>query len=148
MRNYFTTKELVPPEVFKQRGESARQLMDSRIIDSMNQLRDWIGKPMIVNSEKLGRVASGLRVPSSPHYSPTSQHSKGKAIDSICHGVAPQVFHKEILENPGKYPHIRFIEIDVGWLHIDCRGNEGDECRVWSPKRGFVPVVDYLKEIA
>lgn len=145
MKNYFTTKELVPEHIFKARGESARELMDNRIIEMMNKLREWCGVPMTVNGK--GRNWSGYRTKECPEWTAYSQHNFGRAIDSVC-SIEPKKFHKEILQNLVNYPYIRFIEIDITWLHIDCRDNlGGDRVLLWSPKRGFVPIDKYLKEI-
>jgi len=68
-------------------------------------------------------------------------------VDSIC-SIKPVEFHRQILKNLDKYIHIRFIEIDITWLHIDCRDNLGGErIKLWSPVRGFVSLDAYLKEI-
>lgn len=148
MQNFFSTKELVPPKVYELLGEISRKLMNPKIVDMQNLLRAWAGSPMFVNSPAMNRTESGLRTPDCKNYSPTSQHSDGNAIDSVCLKKTPKEFHLHILENLDKYPHITFIEIDVTWLHIDCRVNsDGARIKLWSPKRGFVSVSDYIKEL-
>lgn len=145
MKNYFLTKELVPKHVYAERGEKARELMDERIIGMMNLLRDWGGKPMTVNGS--GRNWSGYRTKECPEYSLYSQHNFGRAVDSVC-SIKPIEFHRQILKNLDKYIHVRFIEIDISWLHIDCRDNlDGDRVKLWSPVRGFVSLDAYIKEI-
>ena len=145
MNIYFKTNELVPDFVFKARGESARELMDERIILMMNKLRDWCGKPITVNGK--GRNWSGYRTKECPEYSLYSQHNFGRAIDSICE-IKPIEFHKKILTNLEEFKFVRFIEIDISWLHIDCRDNvDGDKVKLWSPTRGFLTIEKYLKEI-
>lgn len=148
MKNYFSTKELVPRQLYALIGEQSRKLIDNRIVGTMNVLREWSGHPITINSEAAGRNESGFRTSDCKHYSPTSMHSVGKAIDSVSRHNTPKQFHLEILNNPRKYPHVSFIELDVSWLHIDCRDRTTDEhVRLWSPTRGFVSVPDYLKEL-
>ena len=143
---YFSVKELVPKEVYRVRGESAIELMDKRIIDMMELLRDWCGKPMIVNDNN--RNWSGYRTKECPQYTPYSQHNFGRAIDSICE-IKPIEFHKQILMNLNLYKHIRFLEADINWLHIDCRDNrDNDRIKIWSPTRGFLNIDNYLSEIS
>lgn len=146
--NYFNTDELVPPEVYALLGEHSRKLIDPRIVDMLNKLREWANCPIYVNNAARGRSESGLRIPTSKYYSPTSQHSVGKALDSVCDQISAKEFHKEILKNLDMYPDIRFIEIDVNWLHIDCRDNPDDtRMKLWSPTRGYVAIATYLHEI-
>jgi hypothetical protein len=47
-----------------------------------------------------------------------------------------------ILGNRKLFPGITFLEVDISWLHIDCRN---DDFTLWSPKRGFVSIENYLK---
>lgn len=145
--NYFTTQELVPKQIYQLRGEKARELLDPLIIKAMNLLRHISKCPMVVNTPDGKRDSSGLRIPTSQHYRTTSMHTVGKAIDSIS-TQPPSFFHKIILENPDLFEMIGFIEIDISWLHIDSRINsDGQPLKLWSPKRGFVSIADYKKEI-
>lgn len=103
----------------------------------------------IVNNWHIGgsKVASGLRIPGQKEYSNTSQHSFGRAIDFTTK-TSIKTIHKHILENLHLYPNIKFIEVDIGWCHIDCRENfGGSRIALWSPKRGIVSTSQYLKEL-
>ncbi|AQS36611.1 hypothetical protein Sps_01445 [Shewanella psychrophila] len=154
LMRYFTVKELVPEAIYLRRGEAAIELIDRRIVISAEDLRrNLIGigydHPITINNWCWGgnRQYSGFRPPESPDYSETSQHTRGCALDGVSQ-IPIKVIHKHILENPDLYPHIRFIEIDIGWLHIDCRDNaNGVPLRCWSPQRGFVSVETYFKEL-
>lgn len=131
---YFKTSEFVPDKVYKERGEAALELMDGRIVEAMEKLREWSGRPMTVNSRTEGRNWSGLRTPECPQFSPYSQHTFGRAVDSVA-STPPELFHKKIIEDGelgGKL--ITFIEIGIGWLHIDCRDNrDGSRLKLWCP---------------
>lgn len=101
-----------------------------------------------------GRDQSGLRVKGQSHFKATSQHagnhdnkwdgSKCTASDTVGKWD-PRVLHAMILKQPEKYHAIKFIEIDISWLHIDVR--DKPELSLWSPKRGFVSKDDYIQEL-
>lgn len=153
LRN-FQLWELVPKAIYDRRGAQAIECMDLRIVCSVDDLRDNLRKEgydngFIINSWKSGghKAQSGLRTPGQSEYSDTSQHSFGRAVDFTTK-TPIKAIHKHILQNLGLYPHIRFIEIDIGWCHVDCRDNFDDaRIKLWSPKRGFVSVEQYLKEL-
>lgn len=156
MKNYFETWELVPWEVWRLLGENARNLVSGRIILAANKLREALGLPMVCNTKgKGGRDASGLRTVDSQHYKKGSQHSGNHngsidgnqctALDFACK-CDPRSYHAEILKNPDKYHMIRFVEIDISWLHIDAR-NDRANFALWSPTRGFVSTEQYIREL-
>ena len=153
LRN-FRLWELVPKEIYDRRGAQAIECMDFRIVAAVDDLRDNLRKEgydngFIINSWKSGgaKTQSGLRVYGQKEFSPTSQHSFGRAVDFTTK-TPIKAIHKHILANLDKYPHIRFIEVDISWCHVDCRDNfDDDRIKLWSPKRGFVSVERYLKEL-
>lgn len=114
-----------------------------------NLKKEGFDNGFVVNNWKSGggKTQSGLRVPGQQEYSNTSQHSFGRAVDFTTK-TPIKAIHKHILLNLDLYPHIRFIEIDIGWCHVDCRDNFDDaRIKLWSPKRGFVSAELYLKEL-
>ena len=153
LRN-FQLWELVPKEIYDRRGAQAIECMDFRIVSAVDDLRDGLraegfDNAFVVNNWKSGghKTQSGLRVHGQKEFSPTSQHSFGRAIDFTTQ-TPVKAIHKHILTNLDKYLNVRFIEIDIGWCHVDCRDNfDGDRIKLWSPKRGFVSVSQYLKEL-
>lgn len=155
-KNYFQTWEVVPWEVWLALGENARNLVSGRIIHGANLLRAALGLPMICNTKGYGgRNESGLRTPDCKHYKSTSQHAgnhngsidgnRSTALDFACR-CDPRKYHAEILKNPDKYDMIRFVEIDISWLHIDAREHTSNFA-LWSPKRGFVDIDVYVQEL-
>lgn len=151
---YLQPHELVPKSILDKRGAQALECMDFRILKDIDNLRGNLkalgyDNGFVVNNWKAGgyKSQSGLRVHGQKEYSPTSQHSFGRAIDFTT-ATSLKVIHKHILQNLDKYPNIRFIEIDITWFHGDCRDNFDDaRIKLWSPKRGFVSVENYLKEL-
>jgi len=146
---YFEVKELVPKDVYKERGERSIELMDSRILGALDALREIVGLPFVVNSIKYGRDASGLRMPFSKHYSKYSQHSFGRAIDFIVpdyktthpEDLGYEAIYSIIKQNRETLKDIHFVEVVDGWVHIDCRVNtNGKDLIFWSPKNGYIDI--------
>ncbi|MCP4341271.1 MAG: hypothetical protein GY799_20900 [Desulfobulbaceae bacterium] len=127
---YFPLDELFPDGA-KPRWES----FDERILRSADALRETFG-PLWCNGR--GLTQCGFRT----NGSETSQHRFGRAIDLHSDTVPYFEMRKFIINNPSKFPDIKFLEIDINWLHIDCRN--GGELKLWSPKRGFVLKEGYI----
>lgn len=155
MKNYFKTHEIVPWEVYKLLGENARNLVSGRLLHVMNMLRAQLGRSMICNTKGAGgRDQSGLRVKGQSYYKEGSQHSgnqgnkwdgdKCTAMDTVG-DFDPRELHAMILKDTTKYHAVKFIEIDITWLHVDVRDTA--ELRLWSPKRGFVDIDVYIQEL-
>ena len=139
--NHFFTQEFVDPEIWDLRGNKSIELIDERILITADQLREQFGATTI-NDWCWGgdRENSGLRTTYSPYYSPTSQHTFGRAIDCLFNNVTAEAARAFILKNPSKFPHITFIEDKVSWLHIDCRNCE--RISVWNPSTNTIRVSD------
>ena len=131
---HFKIYELVDPVTYEIRGEKAWELLDDRALKTLDAIRDYFGVPITVNDWKWGgkRQWSGLRTAESPYYSPYSQHSFGRAFDCLVSGMAAQDVREAILKNRTKhFPYITGIELDVNWLHFDCRNH--------APVKVFIP---------
>lgn len=121
---HFIIEELVSPQAYKDRGEKAWQLLDDRLLMTLDLLRERYGK-MTVNNWKWGgnREWSGLRTADSPYFSKYSQHSFGKAADIIFNDITAEEVRQDILDNPDDptFKFINSIELGVSWVHLDCR---------------------------
>ena len=124
---HFAIHELVPPHVFAERGEKAWELLDERLLISLDLLRNRFG-PMTVNNYYWGkdREWSGLRTSDSPYYSRYSQHSFGRAADCLFANKTAEEVRKEIINNPNNadFELIGSLELGVSWLHFDVRNCE------------------------
>lgn len=146
-------KQVLPPEVYKFRGVRGLELMDERILITLDTLRLNLGIPITVNSWAWGgnRTQSGLR--DQYHYKNLedylksfSQHKYGNALDFKVRGLTAHEVRKHIIENKHLYPSISFMEVgklsngeEMTWCHIDCRNRLSEEqITYWSPKHGYV----------
>jgi hypothetical protein len=121
---HFAIQELVPEEVFLARGQRAWQLIDNRLIENYDALREQLGTPITINDWTSGgnRSASGLRVPGMAHFSLYSMHTFGKAGDSVC-SIPAQDIRNMIKAGEIEMPHPAcFEEFDgMSWFHMDVR---------------------------
>lgn len=94
--------------------------MDPRILAVTQSIRDWLGKPMSINTwyRHGDRNHSGLRLPDSPYWSAGSAHSYGMAIDAVGDWDAEDV-REAIRSGELLLPAPVRLERDVTWLHID-----------------------------
>lgn len=129
---HFDIRELVPEQVYLDRGDKAWELLDDRAILTLDALREHFG-PMIVNNwhmfnhpswtPKL-RQWAGLRTSDSPWGTQYSQHQFGRAFDVIFRDWRSKDVRAYILANPDKFPYIGSLELGVSWFHFDVRNCE------------------------
>jgi len=121
---HFAIHELVPPKVFDSRGEKAWELLDERLLITLDGLRKRYGS-MTVNNYHWGkdREWSGLRTSDSPYYSPFSQHTFGRAADCLFAKKSAEEVRQDIFANPSDpiFKLIGSVELGVSWLHFDIR---------------------------
>ena len=96
-------------------------LIDNRLITADQSLRNHFGVVTINNWwDKGNRNWSGLRTPDSSYYSPTSQHSFGRASDKLFKDATPEEIRTYIKKH-WKELGITCIEDKVNWTHSDVR---------------------------
>lgn len=120
----FRVEEFVPESVYKARGDKALELMDSRILETADVLKEEFPEgTIIINNWVWGgdRNWSGLRTTDSPYYRPYSQHSFGRALDMIFSAYTAEEVRKYIQLHPEKFPYVTAMELGTSWVHIDCR---------------------------
>ncbi|MDQ6971716.1 MAG: hypothetical protein Q9M30_03625 [Mariprofundaceae bacterium] len=121
---HFKIQELVPSAIYNARGERAWELLDERMLISLDKLRDRFG-PTTVNNWHSGkdREWSGLRTKESPYYSATSQHSFGRAADCLFSHTNAESVRQAILAAPDDedFALIGSLELGTSWLHFDVR---------------------------
>lgn len=130
---YFQIHELVPPHVFEQRGEKAWELLDDRMILSIDALKKrFPNGTMTINNYYWGgnRKWSGLRTagfyPSVERYDASySQHKYGRAFDCVFSDYDINEVREYVKSHPEEFPYLTGIEEGVSWFHGDTRNYEG-----------------------
>ncbi len=137
---FFKAQELVPPSIYKQRGERSLSLIDDRVLITLDQLRRVLG-PCTVNDWCFGGrfEQSGLRTDECKAYSPTSQHTFGRAMDCKFRDHTAEEVRQFVINSKETFPFITFIEADVSWFHFDVRN--GERLTLWSPDTGQSQIV-------
>ena len=96
-------------------------LIDRQLVRADQMLRDRFGAETINNWWEDGeRQWSGLRLPESPDYSLTSQHTYGRASDKLFKLATAEEVRQYIRQN-WKELGITCIEDNVTWVHSDTR---------------------------
>ena len=122
---FFVVQELVPEHVYAARGDKALELLDERLLITLDELRRAFGS-ITVNNWSFGgdRQWSGLRTGLSPVGSIYSQHRFGRAADCLFKEVDVETVRVSILDNPDAFPLIASVELETSWLHFDVRNCE------------------------
>ena len=128
---HFKIQELVPEHIYKARGEKSWELLDEKLLKTIDTLKEQFPKgSMTINNWLWGgnRNWSGLRTPDSPDYSETSQHTFGRAADMKFSAYDEADVRKFIINNPEMFPYVKGIEDFKGmtWVHIDVRNTLND----------------------
>lgn len=124
---WFEIEELVPPDVFDQRGEKSWELLDVHALETLDRLREYFQVPITINNWHIGGFysQSGFRHPTSRIGSGLSQHRFGRAFDCKFKGLLSDDVRSVILQYPEDpaFEYITAIELDVPWLHFDTRNH-------------------------
>lgn len=138
---YFILEEFIDKNTFESTPEwKLWYALDSRILQIADILREELG-PTTINSWKWGgnRSWSGLRPYGTPYYSQWSQHSFGRATDSLFKQATPRQARDKVKElmDKGKFKGITdsitceetksFRDNNknpLTWLHLDVRNNK------------------------
>lgn len=124
LSNNFQLEEFVHPEFIKVLGDRAALLINPRLVDTFQALRDQLKTPIKINDWHSGGnfKFSGLRPLYSTEGAKRSIHKTGCAADGKFQLPAEKVY-LHILNNQDKYPYIsRMEEINYTptWVHIEC----------------------------
>lgn len=121
---HFHIQEFVDIDTFRRLGNRSYLVMDERILVMADKIREYFGKPMIINYA--GRQYRGFRPPQwlGTRY---SQHRFGRAIDFTIDGLTAEEVRRTILANKCKdaFKQITAMEKNVSWVHVDIRTLQG-----------------------
>jgi len=121
---HFHASELVPPDVYKAMGERSLILLDVRILISLDNLREYFDVPVTVNNwyTKGKFTQRGFRTDAGTG-AKYSQHRYGRGIDCDVKNVTAEKVRQIIIDHQDwqGFQYITALEIDVPWVHMDCR---------------------------
>lgn len=138
---HFEVTELVPKQFFELHGaERSIRAIDQRVLITLDQLREYFG-PCTINDYQWGGVfnESGLRTPDCEHYSPTSQHTFGRAMDCKFKHFTAENVRDIVIRSKVLFPYITFIEDKVNWFHFDVRNEQ--RIQLWDPDTNEITMV-------
>lgn len=125
---YFKAEELLP------RGETDITLIDEKLLDLIDEIRELLGVPCTINNYASGgdRQWCGLRTEKCTIGAPKSKHRLGQAADMHPSGMSAEVARAKVKEAvaAGKLKNLGGVENAVNWLHVDCRERKNGEV-VW-----------------
>lgn len=140
---YFTLDELVCEDVYNFYGQTAWQFFDSRLLVTIDQIRERIGKPIYINDWQVhGQFSQrGFRclrcalvhdacVNNRMYVSP---HMTGQAVDFDVVGLTAEETRQYIIKNQGLWPYPLRLEDGVGWVHLDTRDADKGKVFLFNP---------------
>ena len=121
---YFKIEELVSQDVCEPFNANQWFMFDERILITADNLRLLYGR-MLCNTWMWGGDSQfrGLRGLACSVGSQNSQHKLGRALDLIPLDTPVDQIRDDIIADPTReeFKFITAIEMDVSWLHVDCR---------------------------
>ena len=123
---HFDLREFVTPEAYTALGDNAIWLIDHRLVDVVEALRDHFQAPIIINNWHTGGQyhESGLRNFDTATGAKYSQHKYGRAADLKIAGVDPETARQEIRTWFSSFNILGLTTIELNtpsWVHVDCR---------------------------
>jgi hypothetical protein len=120
---HFDVREFVPPETYKIHGDSSLMFIDERLLRTMDLIRDWFNRPVVINNWNTGGHLQyrGYRPPECKEGAAESQHRFGRACDFDVEGLSAEAARKILLDHQSdaSFQFIRRIELGTSWVHID-----------------------------
>ena len=124
---YFKIHELVPKEMYKDKGEGAWRYVPKSHIKVLDKLKEHFNLgTMTVNNYYWGgdREWSAGRYEESEWYSFTSMHGVFCAYDIVFSHYSAEEVRNYIIDNHHEFRDIGGIELGVSWVHIDFRNTD------------------------
>lgn len=113
---FFASWEVVPPDVFTVFGDRSFMFLNTRVLWTLDAIRQYFNKPIFVNTYRSGRLKTlfglfeerGFRSPATLTGSALSPHKRGDAADLNVIGIGVEEVRAEILTHQN-HPAFRFI---------------------------------------
>jgi hypothetical protein len=140
---YFSLDELVCPHVYDFYGEVAWQFFDTRLLITIDTLRDRLNKPIFINDwqvhgkfdergfrciqcELVKKAIDENRLYVSPHMT-------GQGVDFDVQGLLAEEVRQWIIKNQHILPYPIRLEAGVSWVHLDTRDAERGKVHLFNP---------------
>lgn len=124
----FRIEELVPEDVYNLRGDKSWELLNPRMLVSVQELREYLNKPVILNNWDNDGDRHNQVFRTADYYDRLSfsQHLLGNAADPFVPGVEAEELRQIVIsrKKKGKLEYVTGMEDGVNWLHIDCRATD------------------------
>lgn len=135
MLRHFIIKELISPEIWVMDGEQSISHMDKELLISIDQIRDFFNRPVIVNNWHNGGKFKyrGFRPKDCKIGAKNSMHKLGQAIDFDVVGLTAEEVRGEIIKHRELFPYVTRIEAGVNWIHIDNKKTFKNEIILFNP---------------
>lgn len=141
IKDYFSIKELVCPDVYKRHGESAWHFFDPRLLDVLLWIRKYMSLPIYVNNWDMGGnlTQRGLRCNLCQLVADKtkkgtlylSAHQMGQAVDFDVKGWSAEAVRQWLNSVQAELPHKIRLEKDVTWVHLDVREHNCPDNIYW-----------------
>jgi hypothetical protein len=129
----FNIKELVDPQIYAKYKEEAWKLLDKRLIQTLDQIKERYHYTMIINDWSWNKSIDpfdqrGYRSPQSTTGKKDGAHYRGMAADIDFYDkgkLIPANTIRSLLYKDIKFfPFIRCFETGINWVHLDIMGQE------------------------
>lgn len=135
---YFKLYELLPKSLYEDE-DTGWELIDERLLRTIDFVRELLGVPLTVNTWKQGgsRGYSCARTPDCKEYSKGSYHSvradrKVMACDMVSNTLTAAEMRKKIKDSADSLPYPIRLENGVAWLHVDVAEKTGYKIYVFN----------------
>lgn len=128
---HFVLQELVCQDVYNKYGTMAWQFLDNKLLETLEFIREHLGKPIIINNWHRGGHFSqrGLRCNLCPLVRDKdtpylSTHIFGQGVDFDVKGMTAKEVRRWIIKHQHQLPYNIRLETDISWIHLDVRGGK------------------------
>lgn len=116
---YFKTEELLP------KGYTDLSVIDSRLIETIDWIREQLGRPIYINNYIFGGTNQyrGWRPDDCSVGARFSAHKEGLAVDFSVSDMTAQEVRGWLKINSNRLPYPIRLEEDVSWVHLDLKNS-------------------------
>jgi len=124
IESYFDIKELVCPHVWNKFKDRSWMFLDSRLLITLNAIRERIDRSIYINDWDQGLDERGLRcnlcsIVKAKTEVYMSAHCLGKAVDFDVAELNAEEVRLWIAKNRNIWPYPLRLEKEVAWVHLD-----------------------------